>query len=231
MKAFAIVIKDNDISETGYSNLCSSSKKVGNAFEIERFDAITSVNVDACVSDEGIRWNYPWSSPSRDIVAGLIKTPYKTRNPKARIACAMSHYYLWKKSVELSEPILILEHDANFIKAIDFETSNYRFGVLGINDPRGATRRSSLFYDIIEKNNEAFQPVPTIDEDNIPQGLAGNSAYIIKPKFAEDLIQAVHFYGLWPNDALMCKQLFPARLGVTKKFYTTIQKLESTTVN
>jgi GR25 family glycosyltransferase involved in LPS biosynthesis len=231
MKTFAIVIKDNDTSETGYRNLCKSSKNVNNTFEIERFDAITPANVDECISDEGIRWNYPSVSISRDIVTGLIKTPYKTKNQKARIACAMSHFYLWKKSVELSEPILILEHDASFIKLIDFKPSDYKFGVLGINDPRGATRRSSLFYDIIQKNNEAFQPVPTIDEDNIPQGLAGNSAYIIKPSFAKDLIEAVYFYGLWPNDALMCKQIFPARLGVTKKFYTTIQKLESTTVN
>ena len=70
--------------------------------------------------------------------------------------------------------------------------------------------------------------VPWIDDQTIPQGLAGNSAYIITPAGAEQLIKLVKEYGLWPNDAIMCRQLV-RRLGVTKKFYTHIQNLRSTT--
>jgi len=33
---------------------------------------------------------------------------------------------------------------------------------------------------------------------------------------------------LWPNDAIMCKQLIRG-LGVSRKFYTHIQNLKSTT--
>jgi GR25 family glycosyltransferase involved in LPS biosynthesis len=62
----------------------------------------------------------------------------------------------------------------------------------------------------------------------VPQGLAGNSAYIIKPKGAEELIMAVEKYGAWPNDAIMCKQLIP-NMGVTRRFYTKVQGLPSTT--
>jgi len=72
--------------------------------------------------------------------------------------------------------------------------------------------------------------VPDIDEFNVPQGLAGNSAYIIKPAGANNLLNAVKEHGLWPNDAIMCKQLIP-RLGVTKEYYTRVQGLPSTTVN
>jgi len=54
------------------------------------------------------------------------------------------------------------------------------------------------------------------------------SAYIIKPAGAKKLIELVKQYGLWPNDAIMCRQLVP-RLGVTRKFYTNIQGLKSTT--
>ena len=81
---------------------------------------------------------------------------------------------------------------------------------------------------LYKKNKKEIQPVPTIDEFNIPQGLAGNSAYIIKPSGAEKMIELVFKYGLWPNDALMCKQLVD-KIGVTKTFYTRVQGLTSTT--
>ena len=35
-------------------------------------------------------------------------------------------------------------------------------------------------------------------------------------------------HGMWPNDALMCKQLI-STLGVTRNFYTRVQGLRSTT--
>ena len=74
-----------------------------------------------------------------------------------------------------------------------------------------------------------YQLVPYVDSDRqVPQGLAGNSAYIIKPTGANHLIGLVKEYGLWPNDAIMCRQLVTG-LGVTKKFYTNTQKLKSTT--
>ena len=62
----------------------------------------------------------------------------------------------------------------------------------------------------------------------MPQGLAGNSAYIIKPYFAEKLLNKLKEKGAWPNDALMCKQIIPT-LGVTRNFYTRVQGLRSTT--
>ena len=51
---------------------------------------------------------------------------------------------------------------------------------------------------------------------------------IIKPSGAIRMLKLVEEFGLWPNDAIMCRQLFPD-LYVTRKFYTTIQNLKSTT--
>jgi GR25 family glycosyltransferase involved in LPS biosynthesis len=74
-----------------------------------------------------------------------------------------------------------------------------------------------------------LQPVPTIDEMDVPQGLAGNSAYMISPKGAKKLLDKVREVGMWPNDALMNKQFFPW-LEVVYPYYTTIQRgLRSTT--
>ena len=42
------------------------------------------------------------------------------------------------------------------------------------------------------------------------------------------ILDAAYQYGLWPNDALMCKQVIP-RLGVTTKYYTEVQGTPSTT--
>ena len=90
------------------------------------------------------------------------------------------------------------------------------------------TKLTQSINKIIE-NNDQFQQVPWVDDDRkIPQGLAGNSAYMIKPAGARKLLQLVKEYGAWPNDAIMCRQLLP-NIGVTRKFYTKVQGLRSTT--
>ena len=49
------------------------------------------------------------------------------------------------------------------------------------------------------------------------------------PLIASKLLYSVEEFGMWPNDALMCKQLFP-QLKVIYPYYTTIQHgLKSTT--
>lgn len=230
MFAYAIVMRDVEVSEHGYQKLVESSKRVGNQFNIQKFEAITPEYVDQTLQKNFIKWNYPWDAPVNDMATGLTKHPYATANPQARIACALSHYLLWKTCAKMQQPILILEHDAVFTNKLDFTPNQTgRLEIIGINDPRGATRRSATYHNKIVKGRAAIQPVPWVDDDmSVPQGLAGNSAYIIKPAGAQKMIDLTKQYGLWPNDALMCKQLIRT-LGVTKKYYTTIQGLRSTT--
>ena len=83
---------------------------------------------------------------------------------------------------------------------------------------------------MIQESRYPVQPVPRIDVDMVPQGLAGNSAYIIKPWAATEVIKRVKQLGAWPNDAMLCYQNFRANfLGVTKKYYTKVQGTPSTT--
>jgi GR25 family glycosyltransferase involved in LPS biosynthesis len=175
-----------------------------------------------------VRWNYPWVGKEQCLQTGLLKAAYKTDNPKARVACALSHYLLWKRCVSIDEPIMILEHDAKFVEKIDFDINDSKMYIVGINNPLGATRRAREFYTTIVNNKTWIQLVPKVDHYDVPQGLAGNSAYIIKPEGASRMLKLVKEHGLWPNDALMCRQLVP-RLGVTKKFYTQVQGTRSTT--
>lgn len=229
MKAYAIVIKNQPISELGYENLVTSSNKVGNDFEIERYDAVIPDLAVAGLRKLNIKWNYPWDKPVRDIATGLIKTPYNTENPNARIACALSHFGLWQKCYNQDETFLILEHDAIWKQKLpNWVTDDSKYDIIGINDPMYATRRSRKFHEEIQKKESLIQRPPVIDEEHVPQGIAGNSAYIMKPSGAKKMLDLVAEYGLWPNDAIMCRQLVRT-LGVTKNYYTGVQGLPSTT--
>ena len=99
MKAVAIVVPGNEISELGYSRLVESCKAVGNEFDILKWDAVTPNSINGFMLGAGIRWNYPWDGQVYDFATGLKKSAYPTKNPKARIACACSHYALWQESV------------------------------------------------------------------------------------------------------------------------------------
>ena len=234
MKAYAIVIPGNEVSMNGFNALKTSLKHTHNTniFELNQFDATTAEYADISLVGNGITWTYPWEGEAIDFKSGMTLKAYPTVYRERRIACFMSHYRLWHECIKLNEPILILEHDAMFVHRMNEETLHFildsKYDIIGINNPLMATRRAQKFFDIVKSNNEQLQPVPSIDEFNIPQGLAGNSAYIIKPAGAKNVLDAVAQYGAWPNDAIMCKQLVP-NMGVTRSFFTKVQGLPSTT--
>lgn len=229
IKSFAIVLKDNDISELGFKNLLKSVKDTASNIDLNRFNAVTPNEANHILNELNLKWNYPWEgSVIEEKIYRLKKSAYSTRSKEKRIACSLSHYILWKRCIELNEPILIFEHDAVIIKTIPNNLIHLKYDVIGINDPRGATRKANVFHSIVQNSKEDFISVPVIDDLNIPQGLAGNSAYIIKPSGAERLLYLCKELGLWPNDSIMCQQLVP-NMGVTKTYYTKVQGLQSTT--
>jgi GR25 family glycosyltransferase involved in LPS biosynthesis len=229
MKAYAIVIKDNDVSELGYENLVKSSYAVGNTFKIERYDAVTPDEAISRLKYMGLAWNYPWDKPVRDIASGLLKNPYPTKNRNARIACSLSHFNLWLDCYATDETVLIMEHDAIWKEQLaSWVEVDPLYDIIGINDPRGATRRSGQFHTLLQAREALINRPPAIDEDHVPQGIAGNSAYIMRKSGAIKMLDLVREYGLWPNDALMCRQLVKT-LGTSKIYYTGVQGLPSTT--
>ena len=182
-----------------------------------------------------IVWTYPLTKEEDglDIKTGLYLRHYPTKNISSRTACMVSHMRLWYKcATNYKRPIVILEHDAVFTRKFVFEPLEKEFkgGILGLNDPRGATRRSDVFHNVAS-SKMGLQPVPTVDDMEVPQGLAGNSAYLITPTAAKKLLDKVREVGMWANDALMCKQFFPW-MQVVYPYYTTIQRgLKSTTTS
>ena len=228
MKAYVITLDGNNISEAGAAECIRSSHAVGNDFVVQSFRAVRPENAWKSLAEEGLKWGYPWNTPKLDFSTGLKLSPYQTADKRKRVGCFMSHYKLWQMALE--EPILVLEHDAVFTQKLDTEylVQLTKHGVIGINDPRGATRKSHVFHTLICESRWPIQPIPQIDNMEVPQGLAGNSAYIIKPFAAKKIIERVKEIGAWPNDAFLCYQNF-SFLGVTKKYYTRVQGLPSTT--
>lgn len=229
-----ITMTDNEVSMKAFSKLQDSSYRVGNDFRPEIFEATIAKNAEDHLSKLLLEWNYPWEGVVTDLKTGLKKSAYQTKNRLNRIACAVSHYRLWAVCAKTDEPMLIMEHDAIFIQKFRYDNllEDNHYNIIGINNPIGNTRKSHEFHKIlqqsVDRENTGIVPVPTIDNFDIPQGLAGNSAYIIKPKGAKMCIKAASEHGLWPNDALMCKQLIP-HMGVTKAYYTNTQRVVSTT--
>jgi GR25 family glycosyltransferase involved in LPS biosynthesis len=225
---------NNEVSLGAFTKLQDSSYRVGNDFRPEIFEATIAENAEDHLSKLLLEWNYPWEGVVTDLKTGLKKSAYPTRNRLNRIACAISHYRLWAVCVKTDKPMLIMEHDAIFIQRLRYDNllEDNHYNIIGINNPIGNTRKSHEFHKIlqqsVDRENTGIIPVPTIDNFDIPQGLAGNSAYIIKPKGARMCIKAASEHGLWPNDALMCKQLIP-HMGVTKAYYTNTQRVVSTT--
>ena len=229
-----ITMTSNEVSLGAFTKLQDSSYRVGNDFRPEIFEATIAENAEDHMSKLLLEWNYPWEGVVTDLKTGLKKSAYPTQNRLNRIACAISHYRLWAVCVKTDKPMLIMEHDAIFIQKFRYDNllEDKHYNIIGINNPIGNTRKSHEFHKIlqqsVDREHTGIVPVPTIDNFDIPQGLAGNSAYIIKPKGARMCIKAASEHGLWPNDALMCKQLIP-HMGVTKAYYTNTQRVVSTT--
>jgi len=231
MKAFVITLTDDQESTDGASKTVMSSVAHENDFKIDVFDATLPEQVDDEMSLHGLKWNWPWKNLEMDIASGITKQPYLTANKNKRIACFLSHYRLWKHCIEENVPLLILEHDAIFTRKVPVHVLDAcKYDIIGLNDPRRATRKSEIYHDKVQEGNGQFVvQVPKIDFDQVAQGLAGNSAYYIKPRGAKKLIQLVDDYGAWPNDAIMCRQLMPNQLGQIRKYCTTIQRMVSST--
>jgi len=229
-RAYVIRIRDHGESEAAASNLIVSSQRFKNDFEIKKFRATVPEGVVDLFFKKNLRWTYPWHGKVNDMRSGLTLTGYETKIPQRRIACFFSHYRLWQKVVEDNEPTIILEHDAIFTRKLNLDLlSSSKYDIIGLNDPRGATRLAAKYWEAMQNGKSEVIPVPKIDNPMVPQGLAGNSAYWINPTGASKLLDLVKEHGAWPNDAIMCQQLMPRQLGQLKVPVTGLQKVRSTT--
>lgn len=226
MKAFVITIKGHEYSESKADQCIETGDRVGK-IHVERFYGVNKDEAYSVMSERSLDWSWANnnSSPSRCPITGLRHHPYyKGSDFSALIGCTMSHYSLYERCVELNEPILILEHDAVFIR--EFPEFDFK-GICQINDPKGGGKNGKRLSELLTRNGKigVSPKTPNIGSTkDFPDGLAGNSAYVIKPFAAQELINKYHELGVWPNDAIMCIQLFP----YLEEYYPFITKVDQT---
>jgi hypothetical protein len=104
--SYIITIKGHELSEKYAARCLESCKKVGQKAEI--YDAFDGT--DPAI--EGVK--VPEHSQDATWLKWLKLINYKLTKPE--ICCILSHFSLWCKCVELDRPIVILEHDAVFLK-------------------------------------------------------------------------------------------------------------------
>ena len=231
MEALVITLLGNKYSEKKAEECITSAAAFG--IEVEKWAGVDKYEAVRKMEYHGLKWTWAKNNTAADTckISGLQQFPYKAADLRAKIGCSMSHWTLWNYCVAKNEPILILEHDAVFLRPLpeDIEFN----GICQINDPAGATRKGAWWsqYMIRCGRHGAHEKtwITSESERNIPDGLAGNSAYMIKPWAAQELINKFKEVGVWPNDATMCKQLFPY-LEEYYPFITKVVQTQSTTV-
>lgn len=194
-----------------------TAAKIGN-LTVEIFDAVDGTRAFDVLSQYGLRWT--WGPGGEGLKHQGYGGPLE-----ARVGCSLSHYLLWRLCLAQGEPILILEHDAVFLR--EFRPFTFK-GACQINDPRGATKRGAWWSDQMAARGPGVHPKTVVLPDDVPDGLAGHSAYALQPRAARELIEKVHDIGLWPNDATMCRQFFPW-LEELYPFVTRVEQGRSTT--
>lgn len=224
MKAFVITMLGDDYSEAMAARCIASAALHG--IEVEKFEAVTKANARQVMDARGLQWTWPNVEADVCPQTELKRHVYRTADPLARVGCAMSHYLLWEECARAYEPILILEHDAVFLRGLPKLPEV--FGAIMLNNPDGATPKGKWWRDQIAAKGPGVHQKTTVFTDGRPDGLAGNSAYIISDAAARRCQYLYHLLGVWPNDATMCRQLVNGLMEVYP-FVTEAHQTKSTT--
>ncbi len=223
MKAYVITIPWNDYSESSAARCIASAALHG--IEVERYEAVTKTDAKRVAEANSLQWTWPNVAPDVCKYTGLKRHVYRTTDPLARLGCAMSHYLLWWECRKENKSILILEHDAVFLRGLPKLPED--FGSIMLNNPEGATPKGKWWRQQIESKGPGVHDKTVVFEDGRPDGLAGNSAYVISPQAANTCMRAYERYGVWPNDATLCRQLVPG-LKEVYPFVTEARQTQST---
>jgi glycosyl transferase family 25 len=169
-KTFVIAIKGHSVSEAQLKDCLDSAEKFD--WNVEIFWGVDG----RTITDE--MWKLENICPRLDKPA--------MNKPGVR-GCFLSHWALWKKCIELDEPIIILEHDAII---------QDQWQPLEIND------------SIIKLHRYYKQKRPKYDDDTGLWSASGH-AYCLLPSHADILIKFVKNKGAFEVDRIIGDKVIP----------------------
>lgn len=164
MKSFLIALKGHAKSELFSSIALESAVKAG--WDVERFDAI-----------DGRKLTPAELAKYQISISTAHKKFTKSFERPGVMGCFLSHYSLWKKCVELDQPIGIFEEDVIFLKPPVFD---------------------NVFTDVLklEKKSQGKRYVSG-------DWWEGAYAYILTPLAAKKLITWTKINGALPADVML----------------------------
>lgn len=182
MRAYVMRKKGDELSERLSDECVESGKKFG--IDIEKFDGIYD-NHDAILEQEGI-----FPNPS------IIK---KLR--KGYTGCFLSHYLVWKKAIEFNEPILVLEHDALFVRPLP-ENILSMFDTLLVLDrfSRDENYEELIKTDFPLKIHKHEQVSEVTGKMINRTHIRGAHGVLIKPEGAKQIINSLKTHGYLISD-------------------------------
>lgn len=188
IESFAIVMKGKPVSEELAKECVESGKQFN--IDIKEFDAVWGDQVSKEYANQQLRPYFKLKS---------------SRDTKGVRGCFLSHFLLWKKSLEENKPLLIFEHDALIIRHIDTEYLLTKFDdVLNLDA-----------FSRVEKNYETWLKKDrgknvNLWTETLPSktgfdlfnhtNIKGLHSYIIKPSGAKKLIDKTYKVGVLPAD-------------------------------
>jgi len=189
MISFVIYVKGNADSEE-YARVCMNSLQTG--FEGELFEGVQRSTL--------FEWDEKTGSlePMESSRAAGHKMDTAKRY-ETKKSCFLNHVRLWKKCVELDEPIAVLEHDSYCIRSWD----NIYFDELLILNITSAFNQK-VFNSLkpqVQSINWGFgisnynkSPLIYNKNENFKGGLMmpGTAAYAVSPKGAKRLLSHLH---------------------------------------
>lgn len=147
---------------------------------------------------------------------------------KGELGCFASHYLLWEKCIELNEPIVVVEDDAQledcFADSIQLVPQLEKYGYV------------RLFFN--HRRERPFTRMGTLGKHDIVQyhrGPRATRAYYIAPSSAKKFIDSAQEWYLpvddymdkfWANK-VPCRGLIPGLINADTEFESSIEQIEA----
>ena len=177
MKHYVITIFDNEKSQSVAERCIKSGRSIGK-LDIEKFKAITpNDDLDKIIKSEKIN------------IAAMNEVYSRTSNC---IAAFISHYRLWKYSVETNQEITIFEHDAVCVNTIP-TLINYK-GAVSLGMPSYGKYHTPNSLGVNSLTSKPYFP--------------GAHAYRVKPAAAQLFIDQARMEAR-PTDVFLNRNTFP----------------------
>jgi GR25 family glycosyltransferase involved in LPS biosynthesis len=220
MKSCVIYVENHKRSIAQARRCIESCKKFG--YDITTLKGSTPQNMK-------IPFEYP------EIKDGRVRI-FKRENPKkylAKKACFSNHIRIWKKVIEVGEPILVLEHDAIAIKEWD-EPEYKEILTLNMQSAMSRSIAHAVKPPVAAYSKEGIQDIKTsgskliYNRQNHYKGsfmMPGTAAYVINPAGAIKLLKALVEDGWEQSDYFMNTYNVDIKYSVPDYFKLDINNL------